>query len=54
MLNTFDTIYSRDLSATIDFYNREDKRQEDFNIQTLTDQAKERALQRARRIGAFN
>ena len=54
MLNTFDTIYSRDLSATIDFYNREAKRQEDFNIQTLTDQAKERALQRATRIGAFN
>ena len=54
MFNTFDTIYSRDIAATIDFYNREDKRQEDFNIQTLTDQAKERALQRATRIGAFN
>ena len=54
MFNTFDTIYSRDIAATIDFYNREDKRQEDFNIQTLTDEAKERALQRARRIGAFN
>jgi hypothetical protein len=54
MLNSYDTIYSRDLASTIDFYNREDKRQEAFKTQTLTDEGLQRVLQRANRIGAFN
>tara|TARA_R100000654_G_scaffold10935_1_gene23802 strand:+ start:1783 stop:5127 length:3345 start_codon:yes stop_codon:yes gene_type:complete len=54
ILQTYDTIHSRDISSTLDFYNREDKRQEDFKTQTLSQQALERALQKGRRIGAFN
>ena len=54
MLNSYDTIYSRDLASTLEFYNREDKRQEAFKTQTMTNEALDRVMQRAQRLGRFN